>query len=552
MADLASALKDWEKLGAPPSTEDAAQFSLLWRGDVAEADVKAAVSAIVGGVAFKATPAFPGEYGANGATSFWILTFPSLTAVGTETRAFEAARLLRAALPVESVRPILLDSLVGAALAGPRSAIQADSFSKFCSSDDPGPEPRGWAPLGLNVLEAWTKTKGAGVTVASIDTGYSDHDQLKGVVTNAKEHLNLIEGGDSNDRFSTNVLIANPGHGTLVASVVASRGSLDTVGGTGGPNEVTGAAPEAQVLPIRAIRSVVDIRQSRIPAAIEHAIAQDCDVIIMALGSAFVIEPVEEALRKAARAGIVTVCAAGNCYGPVVFPAKMAPLGLATAVAAVDYVLQPWEKTCKGPEVTVSAFGESVWGAKKNAANAPNTTISASQGTTLASSLTAGVAALWVAHHGGRAKLLQIAATRKTTVQKLFNEAVQKTAHRPSGWPSKMGAGLLDAAALLNFDITKGSAIPSDAPGAPTGVTPLKRFLTSTMSEADAIAGQESAILSEDLAAETLWRAYAASARARAVASGYQPPQVDAMSGARSQELSDALQATPRLRDLIH
>lgn len=548
MEELRQLLSDWPA-SVKPNPDETAEFSIVTSGG--DGALRSALSQALSGHAFELRPAFPGNLRRETGDRFWILRLPDLGVVGNETRAFDVARALARLEGVDSSRPVLVDSLVGAAM------VQRNEELAFfgCESDDQGPEARGWAPLGLGVLEAWKKTKGAGIRIASIDTGYSSHQQLEGVIDQSRPHLNLVEGGaDAHDQFSTDVLLSNPGHGTLVASVVASRGALTADGSTDSSKGVTGSAPEAQILPIRAIRSVVDLRQSRIPAAIEHAIETDCDLIVMALGSAFPIEPVEVALRAAVQRGMVIVCAAGNCVGEVVFPARFAPHGLTTAVAAVDYAYVPWEKTSKGDAVTVSAFGEAVWGARKNKADAADDVIRPSQGTTLATSLTVGAAALWLAAHGGRDKVKQAADAAGVTVQRMFNDLVAATAYRPAGWPSGMGAGLVNAGALVNRPLPGANeAVPQPAL-APDHVTPLSRFLRPAVAEHDSVAGLEAATLPEDLAAETLWRLYLASARRRLQAA---TPQRQGLEGreAPPRPPTDALQAEiaarPRLLDLV-
>lgn len=521
MANLKELLDDWSALGKPDDEDSAAQFSLVLAPGATIEDVRGRIETAAAGHRAKTMPAFRGALAAETGGRFWILTFLDLDARRGETLAFEVARALTGELGLESCRPVLIDSLIGQAMVDPTVAGGAGLAGFFtCSGDNMGPAQRGWAPSALGVRAAWAAHgKGAGVTIASIDTGHSDHDELQGVIS-GKPQLNLVEGGASAlDRFSTNLPLSNPGHGTLVASVAASRGGIDANANTTGPGEITGSAPEAEVLPIRAIRSVVDLRQSRIPAAIEHAIAQDADVIVMALGSPFPIEPVEVALRAAVRHGIVVVCAAGNCVGLVVFPARFSPLGLSTAVAAVDHLKAPWERTSKGDAVTVSAFGEAVWGARKNSDAAPNNAVARSEGTTLATSLTAGIAALWVARHGGRAALKAHAAGAGTTVQAIFNQLIRASADKPSGWPKGMGAGLVNAGGLLALPLPAPAVALADVPLADDHVTPLRKFLNTTVAEADGLAALEATGLGEDLAAEALWRLYRGSARDRATAS---------------------------------
>jgi len=559
MATLNELLAHWATLG-PPAEDGAAQFSIVLGGGTTIDAFRDRLEAAAPGHHPETTPAFLGELAAETGDRFWILTFPDLDAVRGETLAFEVARALTQELDLESCRPVLVDSLIGQAMVDPETA-GAEGLAGFfsCSGDNWGPAARGWAPRALGVQAAWAAYgRGAGVTIASIDTGYSDHVELQGVIS-AKLQLNLVENNaDARDQFSTDVPFKNPGHGTLVASVAASRGDIDADGNTTGPGEITGSAPEAEILPIRAIRSVVDLRQSRIPAAIEHAIAQNCDVIVMALGSPFPIEPVEVALRAAVRHGIVVVCAAGNCVGLVVFPARFAPLGLSTAVAAVDYLKAPWERTSKGDAVTVSAFGEAVWGARKQNQASPNNAVARSEGTTLATSLTAGVAALWVARHGGRETLKAHAAAAGTTVQAMFNRLIAASASKPSGWPKGMGAGLVNAGELLSRPLPEAAALLADVPLADDHVTPLKRFLGPTAAEIDGLAGLEAAGLDEDLAAEALWRLYRGSARNRTAAIAGEDvleamggDQLERFEGPRpSPDLDAALAGKPRLREL--
>src|SRR4051794_28377621 len=116
MNACAATLDEWSTFPAPGEDQDA-QVSLYWTKAAGESVVAAAVETIVGPHRFTLAPAFPQVYAEEGETEFWLLAFPQLTAVGTERLAFELARRLRAALAVRSARPILVDSLIGAAVA---------------------------------------------------------------------------------------------------------------------------------------------------------------------------------------------------------------------------------------------------------------------------------------------------------------------------------------------------------------------------------------------------------------------------------------------------
>jgi len=561
MADIFEVIHTWQALGKPATGHDAAEISVvLAPGQTADAARNRLKTLLPSGLPFSFESAFSGA-DARSATGdrFYVLAFDTLPARGAETQGFVLARLLAEQVPFASARPVLVDSLIGGAAVAPAASVGL--FGGLCNSNDAGPQEFGWAPRGLGILEAWKLSKGKGVTVASIDTGISDHVELQGVLTTSKPHLDLIEGGnDAHDRFSGDALIPNPGHGTLVSSVVASRGGLNADASTTPPGRITGTAPEAEILPIRTVKSVVYLRQSLLPKAFEHVLATNCDVVVMALGSPFPLESVEAGLQMLARAGVVTVCAAGNCWGPVVYPAAFAEKNLVTAVAAVDFAYRPWEFTSKGPQVVVSAFGEAVWGAQKNSAGAPDDTVHPSQGTTLATSLTAGIAATWVGHHG-RAKLKAAADAAGTTVQVLFNTLLRSTAFRPAGWQSGMGAGVVNAGALLNAALPTAADVLPAMPGlaAPEGagaVTPLRYAVAALARELDPLAEAEAAAVAEPLAAEALWRLYTASAGRRltgfSAARGLSAPAgLTADTTQVSAELSAGLQGRPRLAALM-
>jgi subtilisin family serine protease len=94
-----------------------------------------------------------------------------------------------------------------------------------------------------------------------------------------------------------------------------------------------------------------------------------------------------------------------------------------------------------------------------------------SAGTSFSVALTAGVAALWLAHHG-RENL--IAKYGKSALQAVFIDVVRRTARRPTGWDgSRYGSGIVDADALLNRDLP--AAAPS-LPREPVALGPEERL----------------------------------------------------------------------------
>ena len=117
------------------------------------------------------------------------------------------------------------------------------------------------------------------------------------------------------------------------------------------------------------------------------------------------------------------------------------------AVAATNVDDQPWSGSSRGAQVDISAPGQAVWTAATNQGpNGPAYSVEQGDGTSFAVAGLAGVAALWLAHHGADA----IKAKYGGATQEVFRLLVTLTCRVPTGWDgSRYGAGIVDAAALL-------------------------------------------------------------------------------------------------------
>lgn len=132
--------------------------------------------------------------------------------------------------------------------------------------------PEQWAldarpGVGLNVLEAWKYSKGAGIVVAVVDTGITNHPEFKGRVLPGYDFVsNERAAGDGDGRdadpsdpgdYITEEEIQSGGvfagcraedsswHGTHVAGIVLAAAN--------NKEGVVGVAPEAKLLPVRAL-----------------------------------------------------------------------------------------------------------------------------------------------------------------------------------------------------------------------------------------------------------------------------------------------------------
>lgn len=145
------------------------------------------------------------------------------------------------------------------------------------------------ADMSLNVTNAWSATRGSGITVAIADSGCD---------TNHPDLRNRIIGGIAvagSAGWSTD----STGHGTALASVVAAEGN----NGLG----VVGIAPEVSLYIIKCPYQSLSVRW-----AVDAAIAAGASVLVMSWGFANSDTTAKAALVKAGENGIAVVCAAMN------------------------------------------------------------------------------------------------------------------------------------------------------------------------------------------------------------------------------------------------
>jgi type VII secretion-associated serine protease mycosin len=145
-----------------------------------------------------------------------------------------------------------------------------------------------WWLASLKVAQAQRITKGAGVTVAVVDSGVNaGHPDLRGAVLAGRD---TVSGKDG--RFDAD------GHGTAMAGLIAARGH----GGSG----VLGIAPAAKILPVRPSNDTTFAAEG-IRWAAEHG-AKVINMSFAIAGS----DNLHAAVREAAAKDVVLIGAAGN------------------------------------------------------------------------------------------------------------------------------------------------------------------------------------------------------------------------------------------------
>jgi serine protease len=151
-----------------------------------------------------------------------------------------------------------------------------------------------WNLHSINIETAWKQTKGKGITVAVIDTGISQVEDLK--------DTKFVKGYDFvNDREPAD---DDNGHGTHVAGTIA-QATNNNVG-------VAGIAYEANLMPLKVLSSWGGGTVADIAEAIRFAADHGADVINMSLGGGGESSLMKEAISYAHQKGVVMIAAAGN------------------------------------------------------------------------------------------------------------------------------------------------------------------------------------------------------------------------------------------------
>ncbi len=326
-------------------------------------------------------------------------------------------------------------------------------------------------PLDLTkVKSTWPHSKGAGVKIGHIDTGYTKHPEILDRIDAAdgfnvwdgtQDALDPLDGGFW-DQARTKVPILTPGHGTATASVIASPEGSQLQNGDG--KFVTGSAPEARILPFRATPTVVILPMGS-AAAVAEAIGRAVDggarVISMSLGSPVGSRPLRRAVENALDKGVIVCAAAGNVVlfdhtlSAVTYPGAYPGV---VAVAGCDYHKRPWIDSCRGPEVVVTAPATQVWHARaEENGQGPEYSCEQGSGTSFAVALIAGIAACWL----GRLDREGFDLPARY-IPRAFLRALQEHSAIPvdltqrvgeQRWNrNELGCGIVDAEALFQID----------------------------------------------------------------------------------------------------
>ncbi len=276
-----------------------------------------------------------------------------------------------------------------------------------------------WHLHNINAEQAWENNRGAGATVAIIDTGVSRVADL--------EKTEFVAGYD----FVNNRVAADDdnGHGTHVAGTVAQS----TNNGYG----VAGVAYESKIMPLKVLSASGGGTITDIAESIKFAADNGADVINMSLGGGGESSLMKEAINYAYSKGVVVIAAAGNeNQNSASYPARYNHV---LGVAAFDAKGEKAEFSNFGAGVDIAApgggHGSKIWQETIDPDGGP-AQITGLQGTSMAAPHVAGVAAL----------IKSTGIKEPDAVVQVLQSSVRSIANDPL---NHYGAGQLDAAAAV-------------------------------------------------------------------------------------------------------
>jgi subtilisin family serine protease len=287
---------------------------------------------------------------------------------------------------------------------------------------------------GYGFTTAWNTTKGAGVTVAVIDTGVDGSvPDLTGVVTGGTD----VSGVGSPD--GQKPIGDDNEHGTLVASMLAGHGHGSGAG-------VIGVAPAAKILAVSVGFGVGTVdSDTQIANAVRWSVDHGANVINMSLTRNTLDWPPswDDAFLYAMEHNVVIVAAAGNRGSGTTEVGAPATMPGVVTVAGVDRNGKAsFDASSQGITLSVAAPSEDLVGA------GPGGGYYTWAGTSGATPIVAGLLALIIASHPG------IAAGN--AINRLTATAT------PAGSAITYGSGLINAAKAVTAAVATVKTDPAD------------------------------------------------------------------------------------------
>lgn len=306
----------------------------------------------------------------------------------------------------------------------------------FDVPNDPFLAKQAWHFDLIGLSKAWRIGTGKGATVAVLDTGVTGPKSKYPQVPDLKNTC-FVPGydfaADTNDPYDVH------SHGTHVASTIAES-TNNSIGGVG-------IAFNACIMPVKVLSDQGYGDTADIAEGIRFAADNGAHVINMSLGGGGFSQVMQDAITYAVEKNVLIFCAAGNSgRGVIEYPAGMEGC-LAVSSVGPDRKMAPYSSHGRdqnderglfiaAPGGNMRDFGPEggVWQSTVNPENSSEWGMFPYQGTSMATPMAAGSAALLIS-------VLGPGVDRQTVMDLMTSTAAD------AGDEFKYGAGILDVGA---------------------------------------------------------------------------------------------------------
>lgn len=278
-----------------------------------------------------------------------------------------------------------------------------------------------WNQIGLFDAHALAPNKGAGVTVAIIDSGLDlKHPIFQGYLTPRRTWFDFVdfdlvpqdERGTLDEPFGY-------GHGTGMAGVIRQ------------------VAPQARIMPIRVLRPDGSGDLLAVVAAIYHAVERGADIINLSLGTTRPSATLSTIIDYANRRGVIIIASSGNTGDTrITYPAAYAGSRFTLSVGSVDERDLKSDFSTYGSRLDLLAPGRQVF------TSAPENRVAGWTGTSVSTAMVTGAMALALSETSDRASLVPLMKSTAYNIDHL-NEAYR----------GQLGHGRIRVDALLRAAI---------------------------------------------------------------------------------------------------
>jgi endonuclease G, mitochondrial len=419
--------------------------------------------------------------------------FFELTLKSDDSDMWDLARELVAIDGVSDVDPDISEDMtttLAAMLQKDEESPQPDIMSVKKKADKPNPRPN-WFHEKTHFPEAiqYAKDEHAtnrghfdgtqtGIRVGHLDTGYTNHPEIEKIKKD-KGH-NYIKPpfwkslfGNKWRRNALDPVIKVPllswaSHGTSSSSLLIGDKTRSHKFPEGKKDHTDGVFPYVDVIPYRISASVISFTRN-IARGAGQAVKDGCKIITVSHATIRRSRMLEEVISYSYDKGVIWTAAAGTHFAKLkkiwIYPSKF-PETIALAASTIDD--EPWEWTHSGVAVDLCAPGYRIYrpyAFRKFWNFGPvKYGYDYSDGSTFSAPITAGAAALWLAHHGEEKLNQQYKEgwQRVEAFRKVMKESA--TEHKDPKHKGVYGEGLLNVVELLKMPLPDASQLSHAQP----------------------------------------------------------------------------------------